>query len=410
MNILLCPPKIIFQHSREEWQSLQSVAPVLIATCASQIDNILDHMGAGFSFLFYENFNDNPFVEMDIYHYALDNKATGIFYLAEIDVLRAARISDRLGLTHDREKKAMFFRDKFMMKSLVQSHQLPVPAMARVDSATAMARFIAEQGYPCVIKPNDGRGSQGVVVLKNEGQLYKYLAQVKPPEYHNLLIEKFIEGEAYQINALYLKGKAIFVSASRATVSCLDFLSGKTLGLVMEDDTPLHRKLIAYTKYLAEEVFPTEENALLHLEVFVDKDNNIIFGELACRLGGCFVNEELGAAFGLDPRMTWLKASLCEIYPQDLSQRQPVLRVGQLNVPPAQGTLLSIAEKCPLPFVVKYRATGVVGRQYDAMKLTNGEIVSAIVQAESSREIHERLDALTQWVAENTLWVNETVH
>ena len=60
--------------------------------------------------------------------------------------------------------------------------------------------------------------------------------------------------------------------------------------------------------------------------------------------------------------------------------------------------------------MVKYRATGVVGRQYDAMKLTNGEIVSAIVQAESSREIHERLDALTQWVAENTLWVNETVH
>lgn len=44
--------KIIFQHSREEWQSLQSVAPVLIATCASQIDNILDHMGAGFYFLF----------------------------------------------------------------------------------------------------------------------------------------------------------------------------------------------------------------------------------------------------------------------------------------------------------------------------------------------------------------------
>lgn len=62
--------KNYFQHSREEWQSLQSVAPVLIATCLSQIDNILDHMGAGFYFLFYENFNDNPFVEMDIYHYA----------------------------------------------------------------------------------------------------------------------------------------------------------------------------------------------------------------------------------------------------------------------------------------------------------------------------------------------------
>ncbi|MFC3190177.1 hypothetical protein ACFOJF_11225 [Pseudocitrobacter faecalis] len=110
MNILLCPPKIIFQHSREEWQSLQAVTPVLIATCASQTDNILNHMGEGFSFLFYENFNDNPFVEMDIYHYAQANNATGIFFLAEIDVLRAARISDRLGLTHDREKSHVFPR------------------------------------------------------------------------------------------------------------------------------------------------------------------------------------------------------------------------------------------------------------------------------------------------------------
>ena len=238
----------------------------------------------------------------------------------------------------------------------------------------------------------------------------EYLAQMKSSEYHNLLIEKFIEGEAYQINALYLQGKPIFISASRATVSCLDFLSGQTLGLVMEDDNPLHQKLIDYTKYLAKEVFPIEKNTLLHLEVFVDQGGNIIFGELACRLGGCFVNEELGAAFGLDPRMTWLKACLNETYPRDLAQRIPVIRVGQLNVPPSQGTLQAIADKCPLPFVINYRATGVVGRHYDVMKLTNGEIVSAIVEGESSREIEEHLAMLTQWVIDNTHWVKDTVH
>lgn len=410
MNILLCPPKILLQHSPNAWHELQQSTPLVIATCASQKAAILHHMGNDFTFLFYENFNDNPVVELDIYHYARSNNASGIYFLAEIDVLRAARISDRLGLTQGRENAAILFRDKFLMKSRVQQYQLPIPAMARVGNATAMASFIAQHGYPCVIKPNDGRGSMGVVVLKNEGQLFKYLAQMKSSEYHNLLIEKFIEGEAYQINALYLQGKPIFISASRATVSCLDFLSGQILGLVMEDDNSLHQKLIDYTKYLAKEVFPIEKNTLLHLEVFVDQGGNIIFGELACRLGGCFVNEELGAAFGLDPRMTWLKACLNETYPRDLAQRIPVIRVGQLNVPPSQGTLQAIADKCPLPFVINYRATGVVGRHYDVMKLTNGEIVSAIVEGESSREIEEHLAMLTQWVIDNTHWVKDTVH
>lgn len=61
-------------------------------------------------------------------------------------------------------------------------------------------------------------------------------------------------------------------------------------------------------------------------------------------------------------------------------------------------------------FVINYRATGVVGRHYDVMKLTNGEIVSAIVEGESSREIEEHLAMLTQWVIDNTHWVKDTVH
>ena len=44
------------------------------------------------------------------------------------------------------------------------------------------------------------------------------------------------------------------------------------------------------------------------------------------------------------------------------------------------------------------------------MKLTNGEIVSAIVEGESSREIEEHLAMLTQWVIDNTHWVKDTVH
>lgn len=333
MNILLCPPDILLQHPREEWKELQQNTPVLIATCASHTERVLNHMGEGFSFLFYENFDDNPLVEMDIYHYAQANRAAGIYFLAENDVLRAARISDRLGLTLTREKNARLFRNKFMMKSLVQEHQLRIPAMAHVDSATAIARFIAEHGYPCVIKANNGGGSQAVVMLKNEGQLYKYLSQMTPPEYHNLLIEKFIDGEAYQINALYLKHQPICLSVARAGVSGLDALADKSSGLNIEDEKPLRRRLTAYTRYLAERVFPTEENTLLQLNVLVDKEGTIIFDELACCLGGGAVNEKLKAAFGLDPRMTWLKACMKNTYPQDMSQRIPALLPEQRNRP-----------------------------------------------------------------------------
>lgn len=404
MNILLCPPKILLQHSREEWSTLQRIAPLVIATCSSQLEAVSQHLGNDISLRFYENFNDNPLVELDLYHFAKTKRVTGVYFLAEIDVLRAARISDRLRLTHGREQAALVFRDKFLMKTLVQQHQMTIPAMARVSSATEIAVFIAEHGYPCVIKPNDGRGSQGVVVVRDDESLNQYLLQLTPLHFHNLLIEQFIAGEAYQINALYLQGKPVFISASRATVSCLDFLSGSTLGLVMEDDNPLHQKLIAYTRRLAEEVFPCESNTLLHLEVFVDGQQNIIFGELACRLGGCFVNEELGAAFGINPRMTWLAACLNHDYSLEVIQREAQRRVGQLNVPPASGTLISQPSECPLPFVLRYRATGVIGRRYDPMKLTNGEIVSAIVEGKDSREVETNLQTLTQWVMDHTHW------
>lgn len=404
MNILLCPPKIILQHTKKEWLSLQQKTALVIATCASQKNEINQHLGADINLRFYDNFNDNPLVELDLYHFARNNGVTGVHFLAEIDVLRAARISDRLGLTQGRAHSAMFFRDKFLMKSRVQSHQFAIPAMARVNSATEMAIFITEHGYPCVIKPNDGRGSQGVVVVKSDEELSHYLSQITPLHFHNLLIEKFIEGEAFQINSLYLRGKPVFVSASRATVSCLDFLSGSTLGLVMEDDNILHKKLIAYAQHLAEVVFPTEENALLHLEVFVDRQSNIIFGELACRLGGCFVNEELAAAFGIDPRMTWLNACLNDKYPRSLLQRVPVKQVGQLNVPPRRGILTAIPQTCPFPFVLKYCVTGILGKRYDPMKLTNGEIVSAVVEGCNSNEINDRLNELAFWLAAHTHW------
>ncbi|MCW2482373.1 ATP-grasp domain-containing protein, partial [Candidatus Symbiopectobacterium sp. NZEC135] len=277
MNILLCPAKIILQHQRSEWAFLQRNTPLVFATCSEHRIDVMNHLGDLFVVRFYDDFNDNPMVELDLYDYAKCHPVKEVHFLAEVDV------NDRLGLTHQSAKEALYFRDKFLMKSLVQQYQVAIPEMALVKNATDIALFIETHGYPSVIKPTDGRGSQNVVVIRNDNQLKACLQMITPLHFHNLLIERFIEGHAYQINGLYLCGRPIFISASRANVSCLDFLSGESLGLVMECNSYLLQQLTGYTRYLLEEIFPTPNDTLFHLEVFVDKSQHIIFGELACR-------------------------------------------------------------------------------------------------------------------------------
>jgi hypothetical protein len=161
--------------------------------------------------------------------------------------------------------------------------------------------------------------------------------------------------------------------------------------------------LVAYSRKLVEQVLPAEPTMLFHLEAFIDRDGDIVLCEIASRLGGVFFNQELYEAWGLDARMTYLRAMRGDhrsSRPLDV----PVRQVGHISIPPAAGILQAAPTECILPYVRRYKMYGKPGQEYKGMEFTNSEIVSAIVEGRDESQIKARLREFQAWFAESTTW------
>lgn len=403
--ILFAPPKILLQHSEAEWLSVLG-SNCLIYSDLSAREVLTQQFPVLTSALrLYANFNDSGVVELDALAAAKQLGTNTLVALAEVDLLRVARIKDRLsGSTSRFEEMTLLYRDKFLMKQRLAEHGIRINPMAVVRSACEINDFAEQYGFPVVVKPRDGRGSGGVRVLHDDAELRDYLHEQHSTTLHNLMIEKYIDASLLNVNGLYIGGRPVIISPVRSTVTCLDFLDGKSLGFQMlAEDNPLHQRCVKLTRLIVEQVLPQLGTMLFHLEVFFD-GQDLVVCEIACRLGGCSVNQELTEAYGLNPRLTLIDAvrggkaaSLNELI-------KPQRLLGQLNIPPRTGKLIEYPEHIDLPFIRYCSITAKKGKDYAGMKLTNGEIVSAIVEGDSEETVSDYLMQLDSLVSDTFIW------
>lgn len=335
--IVFCPPKILLQHDAASWSAALGRGGILLS-CTSRTKEIAAHLGDKVRYQLFDNFNDNALVEIDAYQIARGLETPLCVALAEVDVLRVARINDRLGVSQGAEGRAMLYRDKFLMKQRAKDCGLAIAEMASIGNATEAVRFSEQFDFPVVIKPRDGRGSNGVEVIRHMAQLREWLSERTSSTFHNLMIEKFVHGSHYIVNGLYIDGQPILISPVRVMTSALDFLGGKSHDLhMLNSDNPMCDRLVRYSRLLVEDVLPSEPTMLFHLELFVAEDGEIILCEIASRLGGVFFNQELTHAWGIDPRMTLLHALRDPLYrPEPLAA--PLRMVGHISIPHASAS------------------------------------------------------------------------
>lgn len=406
--IVFCPPKILFQHSAASWSAALGQGGMLLS-CASRSQEIAAHLGHTVHFQLFDNFNDSALVEIDVYELARELHAPLCVALAEIDVLRVARINDRLGITVGAEDRASFYRDKFLMKQRTRDCGFAIAEMALISNATQAVRFSERFGFPVVIKPCDGRGSNGVEVLDDAQQLREWLAGRTSSTFHNLMIESYVRGRHYIVNGLYIDGRPILVSPVRVMTSALDFLGGKSHDLHMLDaENPMRDRLVRYARSLVEEVLPSDPTMLFHLELFVDGNDEIVLCEIASRLGGVFFNQELTHAWGIDPRMSFLRALHDPFYrPEPMAA--PLRMVGHISIPPRVGLLRDVPQTCPLDGVLEYRISARKMTSYGGMEFTNSEILNAIVAGRDEAELRDKLHQVEAWFHESCDWSDSEI-
>jgi hypothetical protein len=331
---------------------------------------------------------DRAGVERELDRICAERPITALVHVTEDDVLRAARVRERHGLPGPRPADVLPWRDKYLMKQAVSAAGVPTARFTVPATAAAAARFAADAGWPVVVKPRLGMASHGVSVVRDADRLADLAAAWDPGD---VLLESFVPGDVYHVDGFAQDGKVLFAVVSRYLNGCLAFQDGAPLGSVQigpsdEDTTPYLRVAEQVVKAL-----PPLDFTPYHLELFRRPDGELVFCEIACRLGGAHIMEELTHLTGVNPARLWIRHQLGLEDGPAVPLRGNGRCYGWLLIPPRAGRLVEIREPAGVDFVTDFVVKTGVPRAFDGAHGSTDSIIGYVVEGADGMEVERNL-------------------
>jgi hypothetical protein len=414
--LLLIPPKLLASVPRSSWQELLREPAVLFTSQGTEQHRSRTNAELADVFRsihFYDDLGTNDRVELDAIALHAKVPFTRVVATGEDDLLRAARLRELFGVPGPSSAHVLVFRDKLLMKKCATAAGIPVARHAEVQTMTDVVAFVRQVGYPIVVKPLRGMGSAETRVIRSDAELGAF-ADGRPFGSNlglpHLLAEKFVEGALCHVNGLVLGGRMQVVSASRFIHTALEYVRDQSFlgSYVMGAESPDRERLAAFATRVLLEAFPTPPECLFHLECFLQDDGTIVLCEVACRLGGNGINEEVRLSYGVDMKLEWLRSqclgvAACNVRstPKQLGGSQ---LAGRLLISPREGRLEAIPEACSESYVLEYEARGRPGCDYHPMNMSDDELASFLLVGPNEAELRRRILALHEWFDQNTRW------
>ncbi|MFL9909379.1 ATP-grasp domain-containing protein [Paraburkholderia sp. RL17-337-BIB-A] len=215
----------------------------------------------------------------------------------EFSVLPAARIRDELGIPGPRAADVELYRDKRLMKRRVAESGIRVP---RELGATVEA----DSFMPCVVKRPDGAAAMGVTICHTPEQAAAALAAATA----SVLVEEFVEGEVFHIDGGYRDGQIVCVPHAYTNTCYRHYVNAQPIGSVKVDEPVLNQRLVEFAEKVVN-ALPLREG-VFHLEVVRNQADDLVFLEIACRVGGGEIYRNFIDVYGMDLLKFHIEADL----------------------------------------------------------------------------------------------------
>lgn len=214
----------------------------------------------------------------------------------------------RTTTTHFRDKLAM----RFEARRFAELAGVRVPAFCGVLHYDDLRAFMAEVPGPWVLKPRAEASAIGIRKIHEPEQLWRTLDELGDRQSYYLL-EQFIPGDVYHVDAITSERKVVFTAVSRY---------GKPPMQVMHEGGVFTTRLI--DRRSAEAQALTAINELLmpamgmvrgvtHTEYILGADGGFYFLEAAARVGGAFIADVVRFATGVDLWREWGRIEVCSM-------------------------------------------------------------------------------------------------
>ena len=301
---------------------------------------------------------------------------------------------DRLGIPGMGEEVARNFREKNRMKAVLRAAGLPVAPQAFLQSADDARRFVAEVGYPIVIKPPAGLGARGTVRVGDDAELAAALDELVVTPSNPAQAEGYIRGEEHTFETVFVGGEPVWHSSTYYLPGPLHVLENQWMQycvlLPREQLQPHAEKFrpvnVASLKALG------LVTGLSHMEWFLRDDGSAIVSEVGARPPGVHIMPMMGWAHEVDMWAKWVELMVFERFA--IPERQWACGAaffrgqGNGNVVRAVEGLAAAQEAAGqyivdsrMPHVGQSRASGYEGEGYAVVRAPTTEAVVAALRA-----------------------------
>ncbi|MFF3291691.1 acetyl-CoA carboxylase biotin carboxylase subunit family protein [Streptomyces sp. NPDC003023] len=201
-----------------------------------------------------------------------------VLSLSEFGILQATYIRDHLGLAGPSAKRIEKVRDKVRMKQALAGSGIRYP---RFVASVAEGEALPWSGRT-VLKPRQGASSQGVMIFDSARDALAAYALL--PDRDGIQLEEHIDGDILHVDGLLCDGRLLELSVSRYVNKPVEYADGMPLGSHQVRVSDAHRGI---TERVVEALEIDE--GCIHLELFHTADDELVFLEIANRVGGAGV-------------------------------------------------------------------------------------------------------------------------
>jgi hypothetical protein len=228
--------------------------------------------------------------------------------LWETQMLLAARLRETFRLPGMTVAQTVPFRDKEVMKQVVEKAGIRVPRHGRARTAAEAWAAVERTGYPAIVKPIAGAGSKDTFRCNDRGEFEQALQRTRHVE--ELSVEEYIDGEELTFDTVCARGEVLYhnvawyrpkpmILAQNAWISMQNICLRDTDSALARPGKELGLRVLEALQF---------KDGFTHMEWFLTPNGEAVFGEIGARPAGARLVHCMNYASDIDLFRGWASA------------------------------------------------------------------------------------------------------
>lgn len=233
-----------------------------------------------------------------------------ILSLDEFDMELAATLREHFRLPGMGESAVRLFRDKLAMRVRAREAGIAVPEFTGILHHDDVRHFLAQTPAPWLLKPRTEASAMGIQKFHHADDVWRKIDELGDAQSFHL-IERFIPGSLYHVDALASGGKVVFNEVSQYYRPLLEIWQGGGVfsTRTVARDRPEVRQLREMNAAVLTSFGLSE--GVSHSEFMKANDTGALyFIETSARVGGASISDVVEAATGINLWEEWGRIEL----------------------------------------------------------------------------------------------------